>query len=238
MVTDVQDIHRITGFLEWDRLRDRAVVPDWLNAAKGSESYARVVRLIDELGQVESGMDRAVSEGWYWSSNTQPAAVKEQLNELSRKHAAIGEMLSRYSFSPVIQRVLLERRWMLSMLSKSAPDEFAQLQVVDEGRKKLSKTETQVSFHYEHTVGEADIVLRILNLAATSEFGRLKQCDFCFKWLYAERSHQRFCPGAECRNAKYSKSPKYKSYRKDYMRRHRAELAAEESAKPPRRKGK
>jgi hypothetical protein len=238
MVTDVQDIHRITGFIEWDRLRDRAVVPDWLNAAKGSESYARVVRLIDELRQVETGMDRAVSEGWYWGTNTQPAAVKEQLNELSRKHGVINEMLSRYSFSPVIQRVLLDRRWILSMLSKSAADEFAQLQVVDEGRKEISKTETQLSFHYEHTVGEADVVLRILNLAAASEFPRLKQCDHCFKWLYAERSHQRFCPGAECRNAQYSKSPKYKNYRKLYMRGQRAKEAAEESAKPPKGKGR
>jgi hypothetical protein len=240
MVTQPKDLHRVAGFIEWYPLRDSAVVPDWLNAARGSESYARVVRLIEEIRQVETGFDRAWREGWGWSTDAQPmpVAVRDQLNELSRKHHGINEMLSRYSFSPIIQRVLGERRWMLSMHSSLSADEFALHRVVDEGRKRLSRGEIQLSFHYEHSVSEADVVMRILNLAAATEFDRLKQCDQCFKWLFAERSHQRFCPGAVCRQAKYSKSPKYKNYRKLYMRRQRAEKSAEQSTNPPRKKGK
>jgi predicted RNA-binding Zn ribbon-like protein len=122
------------------------------------------------------------------------------------------------------------------MFSQPAPDEFTYKRVVHEGRKRISDTETQLEFHAEQAISEADVVLRILNLTAASELNRLRQCESCSKWFYAERSHQKFCPGGECRVAEYSKSPKYKNYRKLYMRRVRAE-AAHKSAKPTVKKG-
>ncbi len=124
------------------------------------------------------------------------------------------------------------------MSSALAPDEYTLERLVGEGRKKLSDGSTHEYFHHEQSVGEADVVLRILNLAANSELERVKQCETCLKWLYAERSHQRFCPGGECRLAKYAKSPKYKNYRRLYMRERRASNAAKQSAKPPQGKGK
>jgi hypothetical protein len=239
MVTQQSDDrHYIAGFAEWERQRDSAVVPDWLNAARGTDSYARVTKLIDEILQVESGMDRAFRENWYIDPQSKPKAVIDQRSELNRRHNAINEMLSRYSLSPVIQRVLPQKSWMLSMSSASVPDEFAYLRVVHEGEKRISKGQSQLYFHDERTVGEGDVVLRILNLATASELARVKQCDCCSKWFYAERSHQRFCPGGECRLAEYAKSPKYKNYRKLYMRRRRALEAAEQPAKQSKKKGK
>jgi hypothetical protein len=233
-----QDLHIIAGLAEWERQKDSAVVPDWLNAARGTDSYAQVTKLIDEILQVESGMDRALRENWYVSPPSKPKAVIQQLSELNRRHTAISEMLSRYSFTPVIQRVLFEKSWMLSMTSAFAPDEFAHLRVVHEGNRRISKGQTQLYFHDESTIGEGDVVLRVLNLAAASELVRVKQCDRCSKWFYAERSHQRFCPGGECRLAEYAKSPKYKNYRKLYMRRRRDLEAAEQPAKQSKKKGK
>jgi hypothetical protein len=239
MVTErSEDLHVIAGFAEWEWLRDSAVVPDWLNAARGTDSYARVTKLLDEIRQVESGMDRAVREGWYISPPSKPKAVVDQITELSQRHNAINEMLSRYSLSPVIQRVLWEKRWMLSMTCPSAPNDFAYPRMVHEGKRRISKGQTQLYSHDERTVGESDVVLRILNLAAASELARVKECEGCSKWFYAERSHQRFCPGSECRLAEYAKSPKYKNYRKLYMRRKRAMEAAERTAKPSKRKGR
>jgi hypothetical protein len=227
------DLHHVARFIEWDRQRDSAVVPDWLNAAKGTESYARVARLIDEIRQVETGLDRGVQEGWYisFAGKPQSRAVIDQIGDLNRRHDGISEMLSRYSFSPVLQRMLFDRTWMLSMSSALAPDEYTFQRVVHEEGKNFYN-------HQEQSLGEADVVLRILNLAAASELERVKQCETCSKWLYAERSHQRFCPGGECRLAKYAKSPKYKNYRRLYMRQRRARNAAKQSAKPPRGKGK
>ena len=85
------------------------------------------------------------------------------------------------------------------------------------GYAGVAPTATGSNTDYLQTIGEADLVLRILNLSAASELERLKQCARCSKWLYAERSHQRFCPGGECRKVKYAESPKYKEYRKQYM---------------------
>jgi hypothetical protein len=231
------DLHRV-GSIEWDRHRDSAVVPDWLNAAKGTESYARVTRLIDEIRQVETGLDKAVKEGWYYSSAGKPesGAVIDQIGDLNRRHDGINEMLSRYSFSPILQRILLGHTWMLSMSSAPAPDEFTFRRVVHEERKNTSDKMVEY-FHQEQSVGEADVVLRILNLAAASELDRVEQCKHCLRWLYAERSHQRFC-SPECRLAQYSKSPKLKNYRKLYMRQHRAKEAARHATKSPRGKGK
>lgn len=232
--------HFFTQFGQPEWQKDSTVVPDWMNAARGSESYARVAKLIDEIRQVEIGMNRAMQENWYVStaSQKQPKAVIDQLNELERRHSWISETLSRYSYSPTITRVVFGKLWILSMSSTLAPDEYALHRVVDQRKNRGSEAQLLVGFCEEHHIGEADVVLRILNLAATSELDRVKQCERCSKWLFAERSHQRFCPGGECRLAEYSKSPKYKNYRKLYMRRQRAKQADQESGKLPRRKGK
>lgn len=234
------DGHTIVEFTELEWPRYRAVVTDWLNAAKGTESYVRVEKLIDEIRHVERGLDKALREGWYRSSagHPQPTAVTEFLRELDRRHDGINELLARYSFSPVIRRALIARRWSLWMFSTLAPDEYAYERVVHEEKpRRLSGGGLQVLAHHEHTVGEADVVLRILNLAAASELERIKQCESCWKWFYAERSHQKFCPGGQCRLTKYSQSPKYKNYRKLYMRQHRAQQA-EQSVKHSPGKGK
>ena len=57
------------------------------------------------------------------------------------------------------------------MSSPLAPDEFAVLREVHEGEKWIGGKLSQLELHAEHTV-EADVVLRILNLAATSELER------------------------------------------------------------------
>jgi hypothetical protein len=130
------------------------------------------------------------------------------------------------------------------MFSTPAPDEYVFERVVHVGEKRLrskaveGEYDVYHAYDHEHTVGEADVVLRILNLAAASELERVKQCVRCSKWFYAERSHQRFCPGGECRIAEYSKSRKYKNYRKLYMRRQRAKEAAEKATKPFKGKGR
>ncbi len=239
MVTrPIIELHTARGFVEHERHKDNAVVPDWLNSAKGTESYVRVARLIDEIRQVESGLDRALREGWYFSTpgRSLPQAAVDLLDDLNRRHDGINEKLSRYSFSPILHRVLLERSWMLSMSSAPSPGEHTFRRVVHEERKNTSGKIIE-EFHQEQSVGEADVVLRILNLAAASELTRVEQCEHCLKWLYAERSHQRFC-SAECRLANYAKSPKLKKYRKLYMRQHRAKEAARDATKVTAGKGK
>lgn len=240
MVThSISDGHAISGLITWKGQPDYSVIPEWLNAASGSESCARVMNLIDEIRQVESGTVKAMREGWYVSttSRPQPKAIRDELSELDRKHARINAMLESYHFSPAFTRVLFAGNWMLSMFSAPVEGEYVFHRVLHEENKRLADGARLVKSHMEHHIGEADVVFRILNLAAESELERVQQCRNCWKWVYAERASQKFCSD-ECRLETYSKSSKYKNYRKQYMRRYRADLAARQSAELAKRRGR
>jgi hypothetical protein len=232
--------HIIASFRQLELQHDSAVVPDWLNAAKGTESCERVVRLIELLREAEFGYEKLIRERWHMLQPGKPRSkvAREQLADLGHKLATIDEMLLRYSYSPRIRRAMLERTWVLSMSSAHSADEFVFERVVHVEEERSKEGVTYFARACEHTIREGDVALRILNLAATSELERVKQCETCSRWFYAERSHQKFCPGGECRIAKYSKTPKFKTYRKNYMRQLRAKQAKEKSTKLLKRKGK
>ena len=225
----IKDGHLVAGFNHLQWRGDQDVVPDWLNAAIGTESYARVEALMEDILSVVATMETYVREGWFVPRPDRPlsARVKRKLEELGERCARIHEALSRYSFVPELAAVMQPKQWVLWMRSALKDGEYAHRYVVD-GKPIPNSTSL---FHAEQTVGEADVVLRIANLAVISELHRVKRCANCGKWFYAERSHQKFCPGAECRHAHYRRSPQYKKKRRDYMRKHRAEQASSNAAK-------
>ena len=217
-------LEELRGLAQWKS--DSAVVPDWMNAARGSKSYMRVAKLIHEIEELEIAMVRAVREKWYLNSKQEFAKrMPKQIEEVYLRHDVFQQTLRRYTFSPILDRTMFAPTWNLSMYSARVPGEFLLKRRFHAERKSVRSKDFQDNDQTELIVGEADIVLRILNLAAASELERLKQCQHCSKWLYAERSHQKFCLGAVCRNAFYSRSPKCKKYRKEYMRRRRAEMS-------------
>lgn len=218
------DTHGISAPDRQFRDPDHLVVVEWLNAARGSESYERVVHLVGELREVSVGLNRVFRQAGFHSLG--PVSLRNRQQDLSQRHIQINEQLNRYSYSPVVQRVLIGQSWRLSMRSQGEPSGFVLKRVDDEGQRTLSDGSKQISFHYRHDVSEADVVFRILRLAESDELDRLRQCEQCLRWFYAERSHQRFCPGAKCRLTNYSSSPKQKKYRKLYMRKKRAEERA------------
>ena len=232
VTTSIPNLHVTSGFRQYPGELDSAVVPEWLNAASGTASYARVIKLLDEMGQVESRMNRFIESGSYWDQNS-PQHVTNELGEVNAKRVWINEMLEDYHFSPHFLRLPTARYWVLLMSAAPRDGEYVFQRVVDNKRGV-----GPVRYPIESAISEADVVLRILNLAVAAELERVKQCDNCFKWFYAERSHQRFCPGGQCRLAKYSKSPKYKEYRRQYMRARRAQEAAEQAAQFAKRKGR
>src|SRR5271155_3623118 len=129
------DSGSVKGFGEWGGWqKDGAVIPDWLNAAKDTESYARVVELIDGIRQVEIGSEKILRERWHVSGPSRPysKAAIDQWDELRRRHSRVREILSRYSFTAAMTRVLLERYWILSLYSTPLPDEYAYERVVHE----------------------------------------------------------------------------------------------------------
>jgi hypothetical protein len=237
MVTSTNLLNHIflLGFMpSWDK-PSAAVVSDWLNESTGTQSHNRVVNLMDELRQVGTGMDKALAQGGAISSR-QPKGVREANADLDRRHVAINESLTRYSFTPAITRVWLSREWRLSVYSSPVDGQYS-------FERRVHKKDKNSEMNVEHAVREADVALYVLILAAGGELDRIKQCENCFKWFYAERSNQKFCLESLCRQKKYAASPRFKVYRKLYMRKRRAKDKAlaekspkRRSAKSPRRK--
>jgi hypothetical protein len=231
MVTkSVLERHVSSGFCQYESQRDSKVVPEWLNAALGTASYDRVIKLLDEIRQFES---RTVRWARFGRPNSAQPHVTIDARKLNRRYASLNQMLEGYHFSPELRLRLVERQWMLSMCAAPIEGEYVFHRVFDRLNKSLG-----MRYHSVAAISEADVVLHVLNLAAAAELERVKQCDNCFKWFYAERSHQRFCPGGQCRLAKYRHSPKYKEYRRQYMRRRRAQEAAEQPTQFAKRKGR
>ena len=86
-------------------------------------------------------------------------------------------MLSRYSYSPLLRGYCSMDTWMLSMSSALAPDEYTLERVI---RGKIEAVKPSYWWAPTKNIqqfGEADVVLRILNLAANSELDRVKQCE-------------------------------------------------------------
>lgn len=205
------------------------IVADWLNASRGTDSHNRVVKIIDELRQIAIGMDRGL-EGGKVVVHHRTKADQEALDDLGRRHSALNEYLSRYSFIPAITRVWLARKWMFSTYSHPDDGQFT-------FERHVSKKSRSAELSIQHKVTEADAVLHILILASTDELDRLKQCDLCFRWLYADRRHKEFC-SAECRKKKYSGSSRFKEYRKQYMRNRRSSDKSLTKRTSRRRRGK
>jgi len=229
VTTNRAETHRVFGFVRRQANQEPDVVPAWLNAAQGTDSYERAAQLIGEIREIEDGMSKSllrlvqtrevtaqelkIGGDHRWKkikqAKQQPQQyknAKRQWQEFERKHVQLNKILGRYSFSPVLQWVLLAGSWNLSMIAKDMDRDH-------------------VHEHQGLRFSESDVVLHILSLAAASELERLQQCKRCEKWFFAGRSHQRFC-SPECRLKSYSQSPKYQKYRKIYMRERRRQAAA------------
>jgi hypothetical protein len=78
--------HAIASFCERPLQHDSVVVPDWLNAAKGTESCERVVRLIELLRDAELGSEKAVRERWHIlpQGKRQSKVAEEQYTDVKR----------------------------------------------------------------------------------------------------------------------------------------------------------
>jgi len=70
--------------------------------------------------------------------------------------------------------------------------------------------------------GERQAVSWLFDLAKTSDFEKIRKCD-CGRWFFAKRAGSVGCCPKHQRKA-YEKTPEYKAYKADYMRKRYAKL--------------
>ena len=68
--------------------------------------------------------------------------------------------------------------------------------------------------------GEADALMRLIELSQSGYLDRVRTCRQCENWFYAKVAHGRFCQ-VSCQQDNFRTSEEFRGKRREYMRRQR-----------------
>jgi hypothetical protein len=188
---------------------DRVVLIEWLNAAEGTRSYRRVTELIRNIRAADAAVDVALRDRVFVHvgrpGDIIPAEKSRRRREVGKLLRAVSRAFTDYVFHPRLTCVLFdERRWWFDLFGESVPGDYKLIR--PNGRR----------------VFEADAVFGILRLASYRLLDRVRECPTCRKWLYAQRSHKKYCDSV-CQLKYFASMPRQKEKRAEYMRQYRAD---------------
>jgi hypothetical protein len=126
---------------------------------------------------------------------------RETNPELTRRFAAVNQLLKRYQAVPVVH-----------------PDYFFTAPVDFEPRGW--QLEWSRPDGVEHPYLELRLVREVVRIAQTDRISSIKQCEQCGRWMIARFSHQRFCPKSSCREDFHRVNEFDKERRRDWAREH------------------
>jgi hypothetical protein len=212
-------------------LSDALIAVDWLNAAKGTAAYRRVVQIRGELEQLSTMLDslrhqrqegRARRKGRTTLPSQAEMAEEAQLyTGFRERHNAFNRLLSKYTFVPVMACDLDTGIWRFNPVPKGRRGRVIE---VSDGRWTVE-------------VDEAAAVAALARLAANRELYKVRLCEQCHeRWFISERRMDRFC-SPRCREAWYAESPEYDKRRQDIQRRYRENLRLKIAAQNAALKG-
>jgi hypothetical protein len=198
---------------------DELTLPGWLNAAKDSRSYRRVVRIIELIREKEDSVQNILANRAH-SHVGRGKRPREHLRLWRASHIVGAELqraLECYTFRIRLTSFLYGRRWLLNMYCPRQKDDFG-WETLYSYRAEPGQTIIQAP---SYTVCEGDAVLSALRLAERSLLGRVRLCERCsVKWIFAKHRNYKFC-GTECRETYYTSTPEYRESKKRQMREYR-----------------
>jgi len=198
---------------------DELTLPGWLNAAKGSKSYRRVVRILELIREKEESRRNIIAKRAY---------IHTGKGERPREHfrlwradnmlgAELHRALNRYKFSVRLTGFLFGGPWILNLYCPRQKDDFG-WETLYSYRAGPGQIVVQAP---SYTVCEGDAVLAALRLAERSRVNRVRLCETCsLRWIFAKHKNYRFC-GKDCREAYYTRTPEYRESKKRQMREYR-----------------
>jgi hypothetical protein len=200
---------------------DAFIVVQWLNAAKGSAAYRKVLTVkleLDELGALLDSVRRQKQESRAANKGRQAPLSQEDVTaavqraefytQFRERHNSLNRTLAKYSFVPVMACDPDMGIWRCSSVPK-----------VTRGRT-IEVSDGALTVH----VNEAAVVAALARLAANRELYKVRLCEQCQeRWRVSERAMDRFC-SPECRQEWYAKSPDYGKRRRDIQRRYRTNV--------------
>ena len=199
---------------------DARLAVEWLNAAKGTVAYRRVLAAREELTALGDALNslreqKRVLKGRRPRTEQQLADdARDSLQaaasheEFRKRHNALNRLLYRYAHVPVLAYNVDDGVWRFGMIPKAARG--PEIQIAD-GPIAVR-------------VNESSVVAALSRLAVSRELYKVRLCETCGEqWRVSERKIDRFC-SQKCREAFYAKSPDYKERKAANQRDYRERL--------------
>ncbi len=156
-------------------LTDALIVAEWLNAAKGTKARTHVLGIRAHLEYLRKMADTG----------------RAGEAEFRAHHDRVNELLSHYTFSPVLVYDMDSGVWRYNAIPRQA-----------RGRT-VEVTHQGVTVQ----VGEAAVAAALARLAAHGELRKVRLCEQCKEnYRVSEREMDRFCSDS-CRNAHFQARP-------------------------------
>jgi hypothetical protein len=196
---------------------DELTLPGWLNAAKGTSSYKRVVHILELMRNTEQSAQDVVSRGAHVHVGPQgskwPSEKIRLMRAASKVHEELERTLRRYRFNIRFTHSLMGH-WMFNMYCPRQRNDFG-LETRCAYRASPGTTIVTVP---TYVVFEGDAVLAAGRLAERGILSRVRLCATCSdKWLFAKHRNYRFC-SPECRERYYTETDEYRQKKARQMR--------------------
>jgi hypothetical protein len=178
----------------------------WLNAAKGTEAYKRIVGIHRLIAELVEGYEQGIDQ-------------QEDFDRLQQQHRKLNVKLSRYSLCPQSMYFLTQQIWTAPLIARETEGDF-QLSYGDP--------------HHGLKLCEAGTAHLLVKLTETRSSHHVRLCEQCRdKWVVAFRSIDRFC-SKDCREEFYKNADGYKARKKANQASYRARLKQLPGAKRPK----
>jgi len=190
---------------------DAAITVEWLNAAKGTVAYRRVLALRAELEALRAELDKPF-QAIAWETATRPTAqsAAEHLRQkkFMRRHHRLNSLLEKYTFTNFMAYNLTSRDWWLTSIPKNPRGPQITIEKEFRWLPKIWAT-------------EASVAVALARLATRHELEKIHLCKNCHeRWHVALRGIDQFC-STECREYFHVHSDEYRERKRKLQREYR-----------------
>lgn len=200
---------------------DAVIAAEWLNSAKGTAAYRRVIAFRGELEFLsktlvvlrqqrrEAKAGRPHGRAAILADANAAAELGKLQEQFRTRHNALNQVLSRYTYIPALAYSPDFSAWRFNTVPKhrTAGQEIE----LSDGVMTIRVTESSV-------------IAALARLAASRELNKVRLCEQCGKrWIVSLREMDKFCK-SDCREASYKKSPEFKNRKAANQRRYRERL--------------
>lgn len=190
---------------------------EWLNAAKGTESYRRVLGIRKKLIELETMLDALVKRKGVARHTAQEIADHSKLqDDCFQRNFELNRTLAQYPFVPVVFFNPLSGARIIFAKPKR---EFGRVLKLSSVIRVGTKTLTGGAPPFR--IDETAVIFALTRLAANHDLQQVRLCEKCGRrWFFSLRTIDRFCSG-ECRKSFHSKSEEGKLKHRAAQKRYR-----------------